>query len=129
VKKALYIAVAGLLLMFLLINIASSQSISPLYFDLVGKDPEAALSFLQQIKLRPDFNDYKSSFSLDVQKQFILEEVRQTAEVKRLEGLLQKNASARDVLYDLSRIYNQAGNYVKAKEYLIRAKDVDPLIK
>lgn len=128
-KKALYIAVGGLLLMFLMLNNTSSQSISPLYFSLVSKDADAAVSFLQQIKQLPDFSSYKSLFSLDIQKQFLNEEVRQTAEIARFERLLQKNPFARDVLHDLSLLYNQAGNKNKAQEYLRKTVAIDPNVK
>jgi len=129
VKKALYIAASGLLLMFLLLNIASSQSISPLYFDLVKKDTDSTVAFLQHIKQLPDFKSYKDLFNLDIQKQFAAEETDQIAEIRRFEGLLEKNPFARDVLSTLSFLHNQAGNKNKAQEYLKKAQKIDPNVK
>ena len=94
--------------MVLMLNILSSQSISPLYFDLVKRDSQAAVSFLQQIKRLPDFGYYKNLFDSDIQTQFMVEEVRKNAEIQRLEGLLVKNPYSRDLLYKLSLIYEQA---------------------
>lgn len=128
-KNAVYIAIGGLLLMFLLLNIASSQTVSPLYFELIKRNQQAAVSLLQQIKPLSGFNYYKNLFDLTVQKQFLLEEARRNAEIQRLEGLLVKNPYSRDLLYNLYLIYDQAGNEPKAQEYLKRAQEVDPIIK
>ncbi len=128
-KKAVYIAIVGLLLMFLMLNIASSQAISPLYFGLVKGNTQAAVSFLQKISRSSGFNYYKGLFSADVQKQFTAEETKLDNQIKKLESLLQKNPNARDVLYNLHLLYTRVGNDNKAQEYLKRAQEIDPTIK
>ncbi len=127
-KKALYLAIAGILLIFLLLNIIGSQTISPLYFDLM-KSQKAAVTFLQKIKPLADFNYYKDLFDSNIQKQFMNEENKQRLEIARLEETLQKNPYSRDVLYTLYLLYTRSGNFVKAQQYFNRAQEIDPNLK
>lgn len=128
-KNSLNIALVGLLFIFLLLNIVSSQTVSSLFFDIAHEDPLAAVSFLHLTKRLPGFEEYKKTFTFDVLHQFTVEEFNQQREIRSLERLLEKNPSARDVLYRLSLFYEQEGNQARAQEYLNRAQEIDPNIK
>ena len=112
-----------------MLNITSSQAVSPLYFGLVKGNPQAAVSFLQKISRSSGFDYYRSLFSADVQRQFTAEEAKLDNQIKKFESLLQKNPNARDVLYNLHLLYTRVGNDNKAQEYLKKAQEVDPTIK
>ena len=132
-KKLLSVLVAFLLFIFLYINIISSQSISPLYFNLVNGDKTAAVEFLKKLQTHPDFVDqfnfYKGFFGSDVQAALSADSRERNMQIQKLEVLLKQNPRARDVLYALSVLYNEEGNKAKAEEYMKKTQEVDPNIR
>ena len=118
---------------YLIVNLVLSQLISPLYFSLVKNDRTAVVSFLSQIKNLPVFPEFfslnKNIYGNSLEQEVFAKDLQRKEEIAELEYLLEKNAKARDVLYNLYLLYNEDGNKSKAEEYLRRAKEIDPAIK
>ncbi len=103
------------LILFLFLNIVSSQSASFLYTNVINGKKQAVISFLKNIQLLPEFNQFLMSYK---RKKTII----------KIETALKKNPDARDVLYNLSILYKQNGNEKKSDELMQRAKIIDPTI-
>jgi len=130
--KVIQLIVVIFLLFFLFFNIVSSQIISPLYFQLINNDQKAVVTFLQKIKNLPDFQKYlemnKNIYGSTIENSVFIRDKERREEISKLQTLLEKNPSSRDILYDLSILYKEDGNEIKAKEYMDKAKKIDPLI-
>lgn len=117
---------------FLLINIVSSQSISSIYFQLINDDKKATVEYLKKIKNLPDFKEelsrYQAVLGEQIKHEVFIEDEQRQQQIKKLEALLEKNPKARDVLYNLCLLYQQAGDKIKANKYLKKTVDVDPTI-
>lgn len=120
-------------LFFLILNIYFSQAISPLYKKLINNDKKAAIEYLKNIKTLSYFNDELQKFT-DIFGQSIIKDVffddeQRKIKIKKLEEALKKNPKSPDVLINLSLLYKENGNNKLAKEYLEKAKKIDPMIK
>lgn len=119
-----------LIFALLFLNFFYSQSISPLYEGFVNNDKTVTVSFLQKIKTLPEYprilemnnNIYGNSISEEILKQ----ENKKKELISNLEKQLIINPKARDVLYSLYQLHQADGNQIKANNYLMRAKEVDP---
>jgi len=122
-----------LLLFFLSLNIFFSQNISPLYQKLVNEEKKAVIEYLKNIKSLPVFKTELKKFTAIFGKQIVsgvfFEDEQRKIKIKKLEAVLQKNPKSRDVLYALSKLYQEDGNERLAREYLNKAKEIDPMIK
>lgn len=121
------------LFIFLIINIASSQTVSALYFRLINEDRGAIATYLTDIRKLPLFPSelirYKNKYGVVIEKEvFKIEEERRRS-ITKLEAALKNNPSSRDLLYNLSILYHEAGDEKKAGEYLKMAKEIDPNVK
>lgn len=118
---------------FLLLNILSSQTVSPLYSGLVNEDKQATATYLQKIRLLPQFTQelplYESKFGPEFKDLVYSDEHKRQAMIAQLEQMLNQNPKARDVLYGLYLLYKEGRNGSRAPEYLRRAQEVDPMIK
>ena len=115
---------------FVMINLAASQNISSLYFRMINEEKQVVATYLTDIRKLPLFSSelirYKNKYGQEVEKEvFKIEEARRKNIIK-LEGALKDNPSSRDLLYNLSVLYHEAGDEAKAGEYLKRAKEIDP---
>ncbi len=115
---------------FLLLNILSSQTISPLYSGLVNENKQATAVYLQKIRLLPQFTQelslYESKFDPEFRDLVYSDEHKRQAMILQLKQMLSQNPKARDVLYGLYLLYKEGGNGSKATEYLKQAQEVDP---
>lgn len=122
-----------LLSIYLLINVVSTQLISPLYFKLINGDKNAAGLYLKNILNNQSFSfeieKFKSVFGNGLESTVYQEKNRREKKIKSLEFILVNNPKERDVLYNLSLLYREAGNNERADYYLARAKEVDPFVK
>ena len=120
------------LFLSILLNIFSSQLISPLYFQLVKEDKNAVISFLNKIKNFPVFPAFltmnKNIYGDSLEEEVFAENKKREEMIAEYEILLQKTPKSRDILYNLYLLYKEDGNKIKAEEYLRRAKEVDPSI-
>ncbi len=118
---------------FVLLNIIASQTISPIYFGLAQGGKQSAGEFLKNIQTAPEFPDeltnLTSQFGPEMRQVVFADERKRKVEINRLEDLLRHNPYARDVLYDLSILYQQSGDRQKAADYMKRSKEVDPDIR
>ena len=118
---------------FAVINMGWSQNISPLYFRMINDEKLAVASYLTDIRKLPFFSSelihYKNKYGQEVEKEvFKIEETRRK-NITKLEKALKDSPSSRDLLYNLSVLYHEAGDEKKAGEYLRRAKEIDPTVK
>lgn len=118
---------------YLLINLFSSQFISPLYFQIIKDDKNAVIIFLHKIKNNPVFNSYltmnKNIFGNRFEQEVFEEEQKRKESIAIFESALQKNPKSRDTLYNLYLLYKADNNGSKAEEYFNKAKEIDPIIK
>jgi len=121
-----------LIFVFLFLNIFYSQIISPLYFDFINNDKSSTISFLQKIK---NLSEYKNILEMNdniyentVKKEILKDENKKKVMINNLEQQLAISPKTRDILYSLYKLYLAEGDTVKAREYLRRAKLVDPSV-
>lgn len=118
---------------YLLINMVSTQLISPLYFKLINGDKNAAGLYLENLLVNRFFlselTKFKNIFGNDIENIVYQEKNRRDEKIKLLEQILISNPKERDVLYNLSLLYKEAGNNERSDYYLAKAKEVDPGIK
>lgn len=123
----------SLLLLYLFVNILSSQLISPLYFQIAKEDRKSVIVFLEKIKDFPSFpyflDIHKKIYGNQIEQNVFAEEVKRKETIQNLELLLRRNSKSRDILYRLSLLYREEGNQTKADEYLNKAKVIDLVIK
>lgn len=130
-KGVVFTVVFGLLLLILAINISASQSFHPLFFRLIeGKERETAVAFLKKIAGTKHYDLQRRLFGAvygaDLERDLDEPMSARQREIERLESLLAKNEKARDVLIALALLYREQKNEQKAREYYLRAKDIDP---
>ncbi len=121
-----------LLLIFLLLNIVTSQTVSSLYYEIINDKEAPVASFLKKIRFLPEFanifkmnkNIYGPSLANDV---FQDQKQRQDL-IKKFEQALSQNPQSPEALYNLSLLYRKEGDPIKANDYLNRAKEIDPLL-
>lgn len=131
-KKFAWGTVLSLAGVYVALNIAFSQQISPLYFRQVIDEKNAIVPYLQSVRSLPTFQKdlilYKNLYGKRIEEEVFYNDVLRENKIKDLELLLQKNPSSRDTLYNLYLLYSQAGNEPEALEYLNRAKLIDPAL-
>ena len=117
---------------FVVVNIFSSQIISPVYLRLVNEDRGGVISFLKKIMLLPQFtNEYKNYHTIygkAFENEVFSEKKAREKKINELEQILVNNPKERDVLYSLYLLYLAHGDQKKASEYFNRAKVIDPAI-
>lgn len=121
------------LFVYLLANCILTQTISPLYQQMVKSDREAAIVFLKYIRKLPVFEriyaDQNALYNGELRDGVFREELSRQEQVTKLEKAVKQYPNSRDVLYALSIIYREDGEVEKASYYLERAKQIDPLVE
>lgn len=121
------------LVLFLILNITVSQLIHPLYYKVANEDGEATVEMLILSKHLPEFKEMLAMqdkiFGPSIESEVFQREIQRNDRIGALEALLQKNPKARDVLYTLYKLYNENGEKGRAREYLDRAKEIDPTLQ
>lgn len=122
-----------LLVIFLIINIISSQTVSPLYFSVLNENKSAVIVYLKKIVPLPFFqielDKYKAIYGNKIEQQVFAEKTKRQQQIITLEMLLQKNPQARNVLFTLYQLYLTDGQTEKAQKYLKKAQQIDPMIE
>lgn len=123
----------GALGLYLLFNIALTQTVSPLYFSLIQDEKAHLVSFLSAIRSLPLFQSklllYKNLYGKTVEEQVYAEDKRKNELIHKLEQILKKNPSARDILYSLYLLHSDRENINVANVYLKKAQEIDPVIR
>ena len=123
-------AILGL---YLAINIALSQVVSPLYFSLIKEEYKTAISFLAVIKPLPIFQEklalYENLYGNQIETAVFREELAKNSMINNFEQIMTLNPSARDILYNLFVLYQARGDEKKALEYFQRAHHIDPALQ
>jgi tetratricopeptide (TPR) repeat protein len=117
---------------FLLLNTFFSQTISPLYTQLVAENKQSAVIYLQKIRKLPVFDreleKYKSIYGEGIEEEVFRPELEKNAKIRNLTLALEKNSKSRDILYTLYLFYREKGDEKNAQIYLQQAKEIDPNI-
>lgn len=118
---------------FCLLNLTSSQSISPIYFNFINNDKIAAVNFLQKINSLPEYKRVLE-INTDIYGSTIKEQIYAKNNLKKevinnLEQKLIINPKSRDILYSLYQLYLEEGDENQANNYLRQAKEIDPSLK
>ena len=117
---------------FLTSNLISSQTVSPIYFQIVNNDKKAVIGFLEKIKTFPEFQKIlemnKNIYGKTVEEETFRQENDKKIMINNLEQKLLINPRARDVLYGLYQLYSSEGNTKMAEKYLEQAREIDPAI-
>lgn len=132
IKKFAWGTFLSLAATYMVINLVFSQLISPLYFKQIVNEKNAIVPYLQSVRSLPTFKKdlilYKNLYGKRIEEEVFYSDTLRNNKIQELEGLLQKNPSSRDALYNLYLLYSQAGNETKALEYLNKAKQIDPAL-
>lgn len=131
-KKYLYFFFYFLLFLFLGTNIFFSQNINYLFNGVINFNEKSIIEFLKKIKNEDYFKNqlayFENIFQKPLKNEVFREENERNEKIKKLEQILEKNPYSKDVLYSLSLLYQQKGDEKKAREYLIKVKQIDPEI-
>ncbi len=119
---------------FLLLNIYYSQNLSPLLISLTKKnDYQSVVSYLKKIEGTKYFSEelkkYQRIYGDRLLTDVFADKVKIEKTIKEFERLLKVNPNSRDLLYWLYRLNKMIGNQEKAKEYINKAREIDPMIK
>lgn len=132
-KKLFLFFLSLLMIVFLAINIFFSQNISPLFLKVINFDYQSTVIFLKKIKKTPYFSKeltkFKKIYGQKIVNDVLFEDIQREKEIKKLKDFLKLNPDSRDLLYNLYFLYKEAGDEKLAKEYLQKAKAIDPWIK
>lgn len=118
---------------FCFLNLISSQSISPLYFQFINNNESSTVNFLQKIKILPEYQNVldmnNNIYGNSVKEEIMKQENKKKELINNLEQQLTINPKARDILYSLYQLYLTEGDKNRANDYLKQAKEVDPSVK
>ncbi len=121
-----------LLIIFLFLNIIISQTVSPLYFEIINDNRASIASFLKKISHLADFSNLfqmnKNIYGLPLERDVFKDKEQRQEMIKKFEQVLTQNPKSAEALYNLFLLYQKEGNQIKASEYFSRAKEIDPLI-
>lgn len=120
-------------ILFLTYNLISSQTLSPLYYQIIVGDQKSLVIFLEKIKLLKPY-EYVLKMNQAIYGNSLIDAVfAQDFQKKQMINILEQklvdNPKERDILYSLYQLYSAEGNQKQAAYYLRQAKEVDPLIK
>lgn len=118
---------------YLVINIYLTQSLPPLFYNLVNKnEAKNAVEFLKKINKDDSFADqlsyYKSEVATNIENQVLEDYNRRKIELSEYEKLLVKNDKSRDILVKLALLNYENENIKGAFDYYQKAKVLDPLL-
>jgi tetratricopeptide (TPR) repeat protein len=123
---------AILIFLFLLLNIFSSQIVSPIYFQIINYNQKAVSDLLQKIKDLPEYQKIlemnNNIYGKTIEEEVFSQKNKNKTAINNLEQILIKNPNSRDILYSLYQLNLAEGNKIKAEEYLRQAKIIDPNI-
>ncbi len=132
-SKNINIFVVFFLSIFLTLNIAASELISPIYLGMINEQKKSVVGYLKKILFLPFYKKellvYQNIYGSGLESEVLKEKITKDSLIKKLEQILEKNPKERDVLFNLYRLNKEGGDDKRAYEYLQKAKEVDPTIK
>ena len=118
--------------LFLFTNIYHSQTINPLYFELINEDKKSVVQFLKKTIKISEFNLIfkmaQDNYGKSLENEVFWQKKGRENQINKLEGVLKVNQKAKDVLYGLYLENKSDGNKIKANEWLSKAKKIDPAL-
>ena len=132
IQQAAWMALGGVLLTFLCLNIVASQMVHPLYGAFVQEEIDAQVAFYKVARDLPEFDEvlqHSNGTYISLQDELDKENTTRREQIAELELLLEQQPNSRDVLYALYQLNYQMGEKETATMYLDRAQAIDPLLK
>ena len=130
-KTSAMIIIYGSALLFIVINIWSSQHVPQLFFDLANDDEKSVVELLTKAKdtkqykyLLPEVEEVISKNSEAIYK----ESNDRSVQIQTLRALLELNPESPEILYSLHVLYRADKDMVNAAIYLQKARMIDPQI-
>lgn len=118
--------------LFVVINAAISQFYPHLYFHSLKNEQETMVPYLKSIRPLPQFQSELSRltgiYGVSVKEGVFYDDSIRENYIKELERLYEKNPFFPDITYQLSLLYKQKGDTQKSREYLERARAIDPAL-
>jgi len=130
-KTAAMIIVYSISLLFIVVNIWSSQHVPQLFFDLANDDEKSVVELLTKAK---DTKQYKYLFPevqqvISKNSEAIYKESNdRSVQIQTLRALLELNPESPEILYSLHVLYRADKDMVNAAIYLQKARMIDPQI-
>lgn len=128
-KRIGLISGAIVLSLFLLLNVAASQDMPPIYESLVTEQDGSLVSFLKTGKTVPEFKslypELRTLFRIH-KDDIYAEDLTRRETILKLEALRVENPQSTEVLYSLYLLYQKDGDELKAQEALHQAQLLDP---
>ncbi len=122
--------VVSVIVIFVGLNILSSQLVSPLYRGIVKNNDDAWVLFL---KIAPELSSFETEIEPYVRGRYqeyaqalTADDLTRREKIAQLEQLLETSPDSPPVLYALSSLYAQGNDQEMADEYLERARALDP---
>ncbi len=133
VKKLAKMFLICLAIAIVAANIAISQFLPADFFSFMQEDKTTAIHFLKSLKSVPQFNmlaeRQRNIYGRDIDIELFGSETQRDVKIFQLEKMLTYNPNARDVLFNLYKLYKEAGNTEKANRYLKQARAIDPMVE
>lgn len=130
-KNIILIFSALILTIFVIGNIYASQSIPVIYEKFANGNQSGLIEFMQKAKNLSMFQQILPEIRDNFQKNkeaVYADETKRKAQIGKLENILTQNPDAPQVIYLLSKLYEQDGQKLLAQKYLERARALDPSI-
>lgn len=121
----------GIVIIFVAINIAASQHVPRVFFDLADGKKDAIVEFLTQAKEVPQFENLfpeVHSVLLQNSEAVYKDSNNRQDQIESLLSLLKSNPESPEVLYSLHLLYSAEKNTELSQMYLQQARAIDPLI-
>lgn len=121
----------GIVTIFVAINIAASQHMPRVFFDLADGKKDAIVEFLTRAQEVPQFENLfpeVQSVLLQNSEAVYKDANSRQNQIGSLLSLLESNPESPEVLYSLHLLYSAEKNTERANSYLQKALALDPLI-
>lgn len=116
--------------LFVIVNAAASQFFPSLYFQSLKNEKQTIVPYLKSIQPLPQFNSelllYTNLYGTSIKEGVFYNDSIREKYIKKLEQLSQNNPSSPEINFQLSRLYGQKGELAKSREYLEKARVIDP---
>ena len=119
------------LYLFISLNVLASQRTAPdLYYSFAAEDKNAVIETLYKTQFLPEYPSIRAMqrniFGSSIDAAILKESQGREAKIHGLEAILQQNPQAREVLYALSVLYKEDGQFTTSERYLRQAQAIDP---
>ncbi len=131
-RKIIILFITGFILyMFVYYNIIASQKIHPLYYGVINENRSDVVELLREIRTSKLYNEVlvmqKGVYGEDIEGEVNKEVIERNQTISKLETALRINPKSPQILKNISLLYLENGDSEKANEFLIKAREIDPV--